>query len=150
MTEVVFYQLGFQPLERVLPQLLERSLERGWRAAVEVASEERLEALDSHLWTYRDDSFLPHGTSRESDAARQPVLIVLGNANLNGADVRFMVDGTAMPEDAGAYKRVVFLFNGNDQETLAAVRDSLGQATEIGFETTYWLMDVDGRWRRKE
>jgi DNA polymerase III subunit chi len=148
VTEVVFYQLGAQPLERVLPQLLEKSLERGWRAAVEVASEERLEALDSHLWTYRDDSFLPHGISRESDALRQPVVIVLGNANLNGADIRFMVDGTAMPENADAYKRIAFLFNGDDRETLAAARDTLGHAREAGFETTYWLMDVRGRWRR--
>ena len=62
MTEICFYHLERQPLERVLPQLLEKSLERGWRVVVQAASEERVEALDAHLWTYRDDSFLPHGT----------------------------------------------------------------------------------------
>src|SRR5215470_777200 len=65
MTEIVFYQLQRQPLERVLPTLIEKSLERGWRVVVQAASEERVEALDAHLWTFRDDSFLPHGTWRE-------------------------------------------------------------------------------------
>ena len=69
MTEVLFYHLQRQPLERVLPQLLERSYERGWRVVVQAASDERVDALDAHLWTYRDDNFLPHGTARESEAA---------------------------------------------------------------------------------
>ncbi len=75
MTEMLFYHLQRQPLERVLPSLLERSLERGWRVVVQAASDERVEALDAHLWTYRDDSFLPHGTAREAEAAAQPVLL---------------------------------------------------------------------------
>ena len=70
MTELRFYHLQDQPIERVLPQLLEISLARGWRVVVQAASEERVEALDAHLWTYRDDSFLPHGTARNAGRAR--------------------------------------------------------------------------------
>ena len=62
MTEVLFYHLQHQPLEAVLPTLLEKTLERGWRAAVQVTTEERMSALDDHLWTFTDESFLPHGT----------------------------------------------------------------------------------------
>ena len=40
MTEVLFYHLENQPVERVLPPLLEKSLERGWRVVVQAASEE--------------------------------------------------------------------------------------------------------------
>jgi len=65
MTEILFYHLQRHPLERVLPALVEKSLERGWRVVVQAASEERVEALDAHLWIFRDDSFLPHGTWRD-------------------------------------------------------------------------------------
>src|SRR4051812_30324096 len=75
MTEVLFYHLQNMSLEAVLPPLLEKSLERGWRVIVQATSEERAEALDAHLWTYRDDSFLPHATWRAGDAQEQPVLI---------------------------------------------------------------------------
>lgn len=57
MTEVLFYHLQNMSLENVLPPLLEKSLERGWRVAVQSTSQERAEALDAHLWTYRDDLF---------------------------------------------------------------------------------------------
>ncbi len=70
MTEIRFYHLLDQRLERVLPQLLEMSLARGWRVVVQATSEERIEALDAHLWTYRDDSFLPHGTVAQSGRGR--------------------------------------------------------------------------------
>ena len=83
MTEILFYHLQGQKLEGVLPPLLEKSLERGWRVVVQGASEERIEALDAHLWTYRDDGFLPHGTWREPDAAVQPVLLTVNDGNPN-------------------------------------------------------------------
>ena len=102
MTELLFYHLQNQPLEKVLPTLLERSLERGWRVVVQAASEERVEALDAHLWTFRDDSFLPHGTWRESEASQQPILLTVSDDNPNGAKVRFLLDGAPVPADADA------------------------------------------------
>ena len=81
MTEMLFYHLQRQPIEKVLPALLEKSLARGWRVVVQAASEERVEALDAHLWTYREDAFLPHGTDREAEAATQPVLLTTRDGN---------------------------------------------------------------------
>ena len=76
MTEVLFYHLQDMSLENVLPPLLEKSLERGWRVVVQSTSEERAEALDAHLWTYSDDLFLPHATWRAGDAGDQPIVLV--------------------------------------------------------------------------
>src|SRR5262245_29730254 len=77
MTEFLFYHLQAQPVERVLPALLEKSMERGWRVVVQTSSEERIDALDAQLWTFREDSFLPHGTFRDPTAADQPVLLTV-------------------------------------------------------------------------
>jgi len=149
MTEILFYHLRRQPIEQVLPALLEKSLERGWRVAVQVAGEERLEALDAHLWTYREESFLPHGTDRESEAAAQPVLLTLTGENPNGADVRFLVDGAEMPAEIDQYRRIVLLFDGEDADALAAARERWAAAKANGFDVTYWQMDDHGRWQRQ-
>src|SRR4249920_3999205 len=114
MTEILFYQLQGQKLESVLPALVEKSLERGWKVVVQGSTEERIEALDAHLWTYRDDSFLPHGTWREAEAAEQPVLLTVHDGNPNGAAVRFLLEGAPVPADAGDYERIVLLIDGND------------------------------------
>jgi DNA polymerase III subunit chi len=150
MTEVLFYHLQRQPLERVLPTLLEKSLERGWRVLVQAASEERIEALDAHLWTYRDDGFLPHGTHKESAAALQPVLLTVNDDNPNGAQVRFLVDGAPVPADAEAYQRIVLLFDGEDPDAVAVARSRWTEAKARGFDVTYWQADEQGRWKRMQ
>ena len=149
MTEILFYHLQRQPLERVLPALVEKSLERGWRVVVQAASEERIEALDAHLWVFRDDSFLPHGTWREAEAAEQPVLLTVHDGNPNGAAVRFLLEGAPVPADAGDYERIVLLIDGNDPDAVAAARERWSEARAKGFEVTYWQADEQGRWQRK-
>jgi DNA polymerase III subunit chi len=149
MTEVLFYHLKGQTLEQVLPPLLEKSLERGWRVVVQAASDERIEGLDAHLWTWRDDRFLPHGTWRDSEAPEQPILLTVNADNPNQAVVRFLIEGAEMPGDAAAYERVVLLFDGEDPDAVAAARARWGQAKAAGFEVTYWQADEQGRWRRQ-
>jgi len=150
LTELLFYHLHGQPLDRVLPSLLERSLERGWRVIVQSTSEERADALDAHLWTYRDDSFLPHATWRISDAPEQPIVLIAGEGNPNRANVRFLVDNAALPADCDAYQRLVLVFNGDDGDALAAARSAWTDCKARGFEVTYWQADERGRWQRRE
>ena len=149
MTEILFYQLKGQALEQVLPPLIQKSLERGWRVAVQASSDERIEALDAHLWTWRDDAFVPHGTWRDAEAAAQPVLLTLDETNPNAAAVRFLVEGASMPGDVAAYQRVVVLFDGDDPEALEQARARWSRAKEEGFEVTYWVTDKNGRWQRQ-
>src|SRR3954454_8959179 len=149
MAEVLFYHLQNQPLEAVLPALLQKSLERGWRAVIQVTTEERLTALDDYLWTFTDESFLPHGTDREAHAADQPVLITLANTNPNGASIRFLVEGADLPADAATYERMVVLFDGTDVNALVIARDQWRAVKEAGHDAPYWQQDERGRWERK-
>ncbi|MFZ0496258.1 MAG: DNA polymerase III subunit chi [Methylocella sp.] len=153
MTEIWFYHLQRQPLERVLPNLIEKSLEKGWRVAVQVGSEERLDALDSWLWTYSDESFLAHGRARDGDFALQPVYLTAGLENPNGAALRLFIEGAQMaPALAGAgaaYARAVALFDGNNVEELAAARTQWTELKDLGFAVTYWQQGENGRWEMK-
>ena len=149
MTEVLFYHLKGQTLEQVLPPLLQKSLERGWRVVVQASSDERVDALDAHLWTWRDDAFLPHGTARDPEAAEQPIVLTAGSENPNGAAVRFLVDGANLTVDAGNYQRIVLLFDGDDPEAVEMARMRWNEAKTNGAEVTYWKADENGRWQRQ-
>lgn len=149
MTEILFYHLLHQPLERVLPALLEKSLERGWRVIVQSSSEERVEALDAQLWTYNDSSFLPHGTVKGGDAAEQPILLTVDSDNRNDANVRFLIDDAPLPDDAENYDRIVLIFDGEDEEAVATARARWTEAKGRGFAVTYWQPDEQGRWAKK-
>lgn len=147
MTEVLFYHLERQPLESILPSLLEKTLERGWRAVVQTGSEERLEALDQALWTYREDSFLPHGTKKDGAAPEQPVYLTTSDDTPNGAGVRFLVDG-ATAADLSGLVRAVYLFDGNDAEEKARAREHWQAAKAAVHAVTYWRQTESGRWEK--
>jgi DNA polymerase-3 subunit chi len=144
-TEVYFYHLERGRLDDVLPTLLERSLKRGWRAAVQAASEERVQALDTLLWTYGNESFLPHGTARDGRASAQPIYLTAGDDNPNAAHVRFLVDGAALA-DASPYVRVAYVFDGRDQDAVAHAREAWREAKARGHAVSYFQQDANGRW----
>ena len=147
-TEVYFYHLEHRSLDSVLPELLERTLQRGWRAVVQASSPERVEALNTQLWTYADDSFLPHGTARDGAAERQPIYLTQGDDNPNGAQVRFLADGVDVPDLAG-YARAVFLFDGRSEEALQRARQQWKAVKAAGLTATYWQQSEAGKWEKK-
>lgn len=146
--EVLFYHLERLPLEKVLPSLLEKTIERGWRAVVQSGSEERLEALDLALWTFRDDSFLAHGTRKEGMSEHQPIYLTTGAETPNGAGVRFLVDG-ATAETFQGFVRIVYLFDGHDPEAVKTARQQWTAARQAGCQVTYWQQGNSGRWEKK-
>jgi len=148
MTEVLFYHLQNTPLESVLPGLLERSLQRNWHAVIRVGNPERLETLANSLWTYSDDSFLPHGTREDGPAELQPIFLTSKDENPNGAQVVFLVDG-AEPGDITSYERCVLMFDGRDDAALAQAREQWKRFKAENFDATYWQQNDSGKWEKK-
>ena len=146
MAEVLFYHLTETPLEAALPQMLQASLTRGWRVCVRFGSAERAEWMNGALWTYADDSFLPHGGPRDGDPAGQPVYLTAGEEVPNGANVLMLADGAAAEvASLGTYERACILFDARDP---AAVQDARGRWKEVtgaGLKAVYWKQE-GGKW----
>ena len=148
MAEVWFYQLGETGLDRALPELLEKTLAKKWKAVVRAASRERVEHLDSWLWTWRDDSFLPHAVDGQPDGERQPVVLTTGEGNPNGAQALFLVDG-AEPGDLETYERCVILFDGADETAMAQARERWKALKRGGTAVSYWKQSGRGGWEKQ-
>ncbi len=151
MTETLFYHLERRSLEEILPGLVEKSLQRGWRAAIKTDSAERSEALDTLLWTYDDQSFLPHAQQGDGEDAGQPVLISVEAGNPNSAHIFFYVGG-ALPSDWAALNdlaRVVLLFDGRDDAALASARGAWKDAKAAGHDVTYWKETPSGKFEKQ-
>ena len=133
-------------LEQVLPGLVEKSLARKWNVVVQAGSPERVEALDSLLWTWRDESFLPHGSIRDGTESLQPVWLTERDDNPNQAKIRFLVDGAEIAEPDG-YDRSVYMFDGHDN---AAVEHARGRwkhhKDQPDCQQTYWQQSPNGGW----
>ncbi len=149
MAEVLFYHLTESKLEDALPALVEKSLARGWKAVIQCRDDQALERLDECLWTWREDSFLPHaraGSTPEDD--RQPVLLTSDSGNKNGAEIRFVTGGGRV-ENPGDYERVVIMFDGHDNAQLESARAEWRALQAAGHDLTYWQQNPDGGWFKK-
>jgi DNA polymerase-3 subunit chi len=148
MTDVRFYHLTRTPLEAALPQMLEKTLERGQRAVVIAGSDDRVEALTVHLWTYRDRTFLPHGDKRDGFPGYQPIWLTAEDENPNGAEVLFLTDG-ARSANIGAFAVCAVLFDGNAPDALAEAREQWQAAKAAGHDVTYWQQTDRGGWEKR-
>lgn len=148
MTEVLFYHLQTRTLKEALPGLLEKCLERGWRTVVQTGSVERRDDLDTRLWTFSEESFLPHGI-RPEDLTERAVRLTADADPAGEATVRFLVDRAVLPPDFATYQRLVFLFDGNDPEAVLDARAQWKAVKAAGLAPTYWIQDDRGRWSKK-
>lgn len=136
---VDFYHLAASPLERILPALCEKVLERGERLVV-VAGPDLLARLDEQLWTYSRDAFLPHG---RQDAERQPIALSPEPRPVNGATNIALADGT-WRDEALSFARAFYLFDESGRELARSIWRTLKGKPEV--EARYWKQDDRGKW----
>ena len=148
MTEVGFYHLTRQPLERALPALLEKVLQRGLRAVLIAGSTDRVEALNGLLWTYEQGAWLPHGSARDPFREEQPVYLTTAEENPNRASVLVAVDGVR-PAFLDSFERAVDMFDGRDEAEVAAARERWRTYKAAGHRLTYWQQSEAGGWEKK-
>lgn len=148
MSEVSFYHLQRQSLEHALPKLLERVAGADMRAVVIGDTTERIEALNTLLWTYDPGSFLAHGTAKDGPPEQQPIYLTTSDENPNEATVLVLLDGRDV-DGLGDYDRVLDLFDGNDETAVAAARNRWASYKDAGHTVAYWQQKPEGGWEQK-
>jgi DNA polymerase-3 subunit chi len=149
VNEFRFLHLERRRIDQALPDILDDALAAGWRVVIQAASEERVEALNERLWTYSDESFLPHGSARDGDPHAQPIYLTARDDNPNGAQLRVLLSGVSAAAFAEAgCERVALLFDGRDEEAVADARRQWTEVKAAGVAPSYWREGEDGGWAR--
>ncbi len=148
MTDIQFYHLTSTPLERALPKLLEKAIQGGFKAVVQVESDEKAEWMNGQLWSYDPASFLPHGTDKDGHSALQPIYITAAEANPNQADLLVITDGSEKIWDE-KFRRVLDIFDGNDETMIAKARARWKKYQEDGHNVSYIKQNAAGGWERQ-
>jgi len=145
--EYWFYHLEAATVEAMLPALLEKTLKRGWRAVVKVPKDQ-LSSLDDYLWTYRDDSFLPHGRDDEPLGEQQPIMLTDSLENAKGHEAVFLIGGTDIKNMAGV-KRCMIRINGRSNSDVTRERARWKALKETGCDLSYYQQNDRGGWDKK-
>jgi len=137
-----FYHVEHTPLGDAVGPLLEKCLERKWRVVV-AGKPETIEKLDAALWTWKDDSFLPHGRSG-AHPERQPILLTTEAEPYNGAKVALLLDG--LDADPARFDRCLVVFDGGDEPVRAKARAQFKAASDSGATAKYFQQEGGGKW----
>ena len=150
MSRIDFYHLQKQTLDEVLPKLLVKVYASGKRAVVKIGKEERVEQINSYLWTFQDESFLPHGSKKDGFAAEQPIWLTSQKDNPNKAQFLFLTEGAECDEaELASYERIFNIFDGNSEQALTQARDLWKKYKSNGCEVFYWQQTDSGKWEQK-
>lgn len=148
MGDVLFYRLSESPLEKTLPDLLTRTLDRGWRAVVRAGDAAALPWLDDLLWSFDPASFLPHDVAGHG-AEETPILLTTGKERPEGDAVLFLVAGARVDAaEADAYTRLCLLFSKENPAALEAARADWRAVRDHGASGKFWA-EENGRWVEK-
>ena len=146
MGAVYFYHLTRQPLERILPMLLDKALGAGWRVEVRCPNQDRAAWLDEKLWLIPEDGFLPHGMAGSANDSLRPVLVTTLSAE--NVHCIMSVGGSDVSADEVLEKeRVCILFDGNDERMLKHTRRQWKILTDAKCHAQYWSEET-GRWQK--
>ncbi|MBL4854690.1 DNA polymerase III subunit chi [bacterium AH-315-J19] len=148
--EYWFYHLQQSTLEAVLPDILEKTRAKNWRALIKIGETfgdpgAEMARLDKFLWTYKQDAFLPHGRDDEPLAEHQPILLSCTCEKAEGIDVVILVDGAEM-QDVSAAERCITILDGRNEQDKTIARKRWKQANDAELTTAYWQQDDHGRW----
>ena len=147
MSRIDFYHLQSQTLDVVLPKLLEKAYETKKSILVRIGTEERVEFLNALLWTYNDQSFLPHGSKKDGNAELQPIWLTSGTDNPNMSSMLFLVDeATATSDELKNFERIFYVFDGNSPDALTKARTFWKTLKSGGDECFYWKQVAAGKW----
>jgi len=145
MMEYWFYHLEHASVESVLPQLLEKTRTKGWKALVKM-SEDRLPQMDKYLWCYRDDSFLPHGRDDEPMSERQPICLSHTADNSGAAECIFLLD-QCETEVLDAAERCIIIIEGQKADSVAFERARWKRLKDTDALMSYWQQNFAKRQR---
>lgn len=146
--EISFYHLVHWPLEKALPTILEKVLDRKLRAVVLTGSQERVDYLNGLLWTYEADSWLPHGTARDGNPEHQPVWLTTSDENPNGATVLVLTDGVT-PTRLEGFDRCLNFFDGRNEDAVLHARRQWKSWKDAGHALVYYQQKENGGWEEK-
>lgn len=150
MSRIDFYHLQKQNLEDVLPKLVEKAYATGSKIKIKVGNEARVEFINSLLWTFDEEAFIPHGSKKDGFAKEQPIWLSSEDDNPNQAEMLFLVDGAKFNLSIeNNYSRIFNIFDGNNEESLQQARDFWKEVSSLGFEKNYFQQDDNGKWNKK-
>lgn len=151
MKRADFYHLQKNTLDEALPKLVSKAYETGQSIKIKVGNELRVDFLNTLLWTFDEESFIPHGTKKDGFAEMEPIFLSSDDETPNNAKILFLVDGADIDiKTTSNFDRILYVFDGNNEDEVKKARKTWKAFKEAASECRYWQQNESGKWEEGE
>ena len=145
MPEIFFYKLKNSSSEIFLTSLIEKSIENNWNSVVLLDNIERMEEINDFLWSYKDTSFLPHGSQNDKNSELHRVYLTCEEENPNDSDVIFSIDGLLI-KNINSWQRCIFIFNEQNLKVVDQFNTYKKNIDQSQHFLKSFEQDTNGKW----
>ncbi len=151
MKRADFYHLQKNTLDEALPKLVLKAYETGLPIKIKIGNELRVDFLNTMLWTFDEESFIPHATKKDGFAEMQPVFLSSDDDVPNNAKILFLVDGADVDMTmTSEFDRILYVFDGNNEDEVKKARKMWKAFKSETAECHYWQQNESGKWEESE
>lgn len=140
--EITFYQVDETIIKSLAPLLL-KILDEKKKVLIFCSNPSQSKEIDSSLWSYGRNKFIPHVTIADQDfkMERQPILISDKEENTNKADYLVFID---KPSDAfiKSFQRVFYFFEENNRTAAEKISKTI--------KPKNCYQKINGKWEKFE
>ena len=150
MTQIIFYSTAPLQVEKTLFALLEKSLEKGNKSLLLFKDKEKCLSVNEQLWTYKQNSFLPHISEDDQiyDNIDVPVYLSTKNENPFKAELLFSIDGF-LPDNIDHFERVIIIIDVNDELLNEKYKNYYLDINKNFEDIVFYKSDDNGKWIEK-
>ena len=150
MTQIIFYSTAPLQVEKTLFALLEKSIEKGNKSLLLFKDKEKCSLINEQLWTYKQNSFLPHISEDEKiyDDIDVPVYLSTKNENPFKAELLFSIDGF-LPDNIDHFERVIIIIDINDELLNEKYKNYYLDINKNFEDIVFYKSDDNGKWIEK-
>ena len=150
MTQIIFYSTAPLQVEKTLFALLEKSLEKGNKSLLLFKDKEKCLSINEQLWTYKQNSFLPHISEDDQiyDNIDVPVYLSTKNENPFKAELLFSIDGF-LPDNIDHFERVIIIIDVNDELLNEKYKKYYLDINKNFEDIVFYKSDDNGKWIEK-
>lgn len=148
MTDVRFYHLQKQDLDAALPAILQKAFQSGKNIVVRMRDDKEIERMNKHLWAFKPEVFLPHGSKKDGNAAQQPIWLSANDDTPNNAKILILTQGK-IEKDLSSYDMCCEMLDGRDEKAITDARARWKEYQAAGHDVTYWYQSETGGWEKK-
>ena len=146
MSEIYFYNTSSRDFLRDITLLIERLYLLEHKVIVLCPDNNVSAIVDDYLWSYKDESFLPHSIADQDHSELDSIIISSHQLNLDFYKILIVFKGSSISFDySNNFEKVYYFFDDNSNDEREIARTLWKEAKKSGTKCKYWQVQ-ENKW----